>query len=174
MWGEARYNNPSRFIAEIPPRLCEFDGSDGVSTSTRSSFSSAVNTIKKQYSSNSVIRQNYDGSIAPVTSFGKNFVAPQKRKANLIKSQENLNNIARKKEEDEKKIEEILKNNPIKQKILARAAQFKVGDRVFHTKYGVGTITNIDDDGSSKILKVDFKSQGVKELDALYSGLKKF
>ncbi|MBR6163020.1 UvrD-helicase domain-containing protein [bacterium] len=175
MWGESRYNNPSRFIAEIPAHLCEFDSSDGFSsTSQRSSFSSAVNTIRNSSSSSSVIRQSYDGSIAPVTSFGKNFVSPQKRKANLIKSQENLNNIAKKQEEDKKKIEEILKNNPIKQKILARLSQFKQGDRVFHTKYGVGTILSVTNDGSATTFKVDFKSQGVKELDGALSGLKKF
>lgn len=173
MWGEYRYNNPSRFLNEIPSNLCDFDSSDGMSsTLSRSSFSSAVRTIKQQNSS--VIRQNYDGSIAPVTSFGKNFVAPQQRKANIIKSKANLENAQKREEDDRKKVEEILKNNPIRQRILAQASQYKEGDRVFHSKYGVGTVLSIISEGSTVTLKIDFKSQGIKELDAVFSGLKKF
>ena len=175
MWGEYRYNNPSRFLAEIPSNLCDFDCSDGVSTSSgRSSFSNAVRTIRQQNQNNSVIRQNYDGSIAPVTSFGKNFVAPQQRKASIIKSKANLDNAKKREDEDRKKVEEILKNNPIQQKMLAKASQFKIGDRVFHSKYGVGTILSVQNEIPTVTLKIDFKSQGVKELDALLSGLKKF
>ena len=176
MWGEYRYNNPSRFLAEIPSNLCDFDCSDGVSTSSgRSSFSNAVRTIRQQnQNNNSVIRQNYDGSIAPVTSFGKNFVAPQQRKASIIKSKANLDNAKKREDEDRKKVEEILKNNPIQQKMLAKASQFKIGDRVFHSKYGVGTILSVQNEIPTVTLKIDFKSQGVKELDALLSGLKKF
>ena len=175
MWGEYRYNNPSRFLAEIPSNLCDFVCSDGVSTSSgRSSFSNAVRTIRQQNQNNSVIRQNYDGSIAPVTSFGKNFVAPQQRKASIIKSKANLDNAKKREDEDRKKVEEILKNNPIQQKMLAKASQFKIGDRVFHSKYGVGTILSVQNEIPTVTLKIDFKSQGVKELDALLSGLKKF
>ena len=175
MWGEYRYNNPSRFLAEIPSNLCDFDCSDGVSTSSgRSSFSNAVRTIRQQNQNNSVIRQNYDGSIAPVTSFGKNFVAPQQRKASIIKSKANLDNAKKREDEDRKKVEEILKNNPIQQKMLAKASQFKIGDRVFHSKYGVGTILSVKNEIPTVTLQIDFKSQGIKELDALLAGLKKF
>ncbi len=175
MWGEYRYNTPSRFLSEIPSNLCEFDCSDGVnSQSNRSSFSNAVRTIKQQNCENRVIRENLDGSIAPVASFGRNFVAPQQRKANIIKNKANLENAEKRLKEDQERTAEILKNNPIKQKILARMAQFKEGDRVFHSKYGVGNILSIITENSSTTLKVDFKSQGIKELDAAFSELKKF
>lgn len=44
------------------------------------------------------------------------------------------------------------------------AADFAVGDRIAHDKYGLGTVTQIQDKGPNSIITVDFGSDGVKRL----------
>ena len=51
---------------------------------------------------------------------------------------------------------------------------FAIGDRVFHSKFGVGKITNIQDVAGAKMYIVNFSSQGEKALDAAFAQLKKF
>lgn len=43
-------------------------------------------------------------------------------------------------------------------------ADFSVGDRIAHDKYGLGTVTEIHDKGPKSIITVDFGSDGVKRL----------
>ena len=50
----------------------------------------------------------------------------------------------------------------------------KINDRVFHSKYGIGKITDIKEIGESSMYIIDFGSQGQKALDAAYAQLKKF
>ena len=52
--------------------------------------------------------------------------------------------------------------------------EFKSGDRVFHSKFGVGKVCDIKVIGSSSMIIVDFGSQGQKALDAAFAQLKKF
>ncbi len=69
-WGEYRYYNPSRFIEEIPANLIESMESEG-RLSRESTFRSAVTTAKSKTDS--------DGYVKPLSGFGANFVAPQRR-----------------------------------------------------------------------------------------------
>lgn len=50
---------------------------------------------------------------------------------------------------------------------------FSVGDRVSHVKYGVGTVTNIDDDVKDYKVTVEFDSAGKKVMYAMFAKLKK-
>ncbi len=49
-------------------------------------------------------------------------------------------------------------------------SEFKVGCQVLHTKFGIGTIKNIED--SSKLATVEFKDFGVKTLSLEYAPIK--
>ena len=51
---------------------------------------------------------------------------------------------------------------------------FEVGARVFHSKFGIGHIQEIQNIGSSTIYSIDFGKMGVKNLDLTYSDLKAF
>ena len=75
MWGEYKYYTPSRFIEEIPPQL--LDREESYETSSRSTFTSAVKSVKKNFASS-----DSDGYVKPSTGFGANFVAPGREKYN--------------------------------------------------------------------------------------------
>ena len=49
-------------------------------------------------------------------------------------------------------------------------SEFKVGCQVLHTKFGIGTIKNIED--ASKLATVEFKDFGVKTLSLEYAPIK--
>ncbi len=193
IWGDYKYFNPSRFIAEIPSDLLSFSSSDTsyYSDSQQSyTFNKAVNSLK----SKSVISENPDGSIKSVSSFGKNFIAPKKRLSHntsfVIKSSKHdINKEIREKSEKEE-VKNIIENSAIKklalQKEKAKSEQnnslssisypsdFKSGDRVFHSKFGIGKVIEVKLIGGSTMIIVDFGSQGSKALDASFAQLKKF
>ena len=58
----------------------------------------------------------------------------------------------------------ITKNNNL--------AEYKVGAQVLHTKFGIGTITNIDELNSTKCITIDFKDFGSKTLSVEYAPIK--
>lgn len=190
MWGNYQYYNPSRFISEIPQELLSYNQSLSSSSDNTYTFKKAVESIKTKR-----FEENSDGSIKQVTSFGKNFVAPKvhHNTSFVVKSKKNEEKRLEAKQVEEVQIKHLLENNPIKKKLLERARQgeqkpesqntqqnpssnidFKKGERVFHSKFGVGTISDIKEIGSSTMLVVDFNSQGTKALDANFAQLKKF
>ncbi|MBE7705193.1 MAG: ATP-dependent DNA helicase PcrA [Cyanobacteria bacterium SIG29] len=192
MWGEYKYYNPSRFLSEIPEELLDFnESSQSINSQPNYTFKKAVDTIKTRN-----LSENSDGSIKAVTSFGKGFVAPQKRVQHntsfVIKSKNHQQNAEERKKADDEKIKELLENNPMKKLLLERRRKeaeltsklasttssfnqnFEIGDRVFHTKYGVGKISQIQDISGSTTYIVDFGTQGTKALDSAFAQLKKF
>lgn len=197
MWGDYKYYNPSRFISEIPSDLIIYNESESSPSSNSYTFKKAVDTIKSRQQ----LAENSDGSIKQTTSFGKNFVAPQKRVSHnttfVVKSKNNEAKREERRQSEEERIKNLLENNPIKKMALERKLKaeklaeeekktremssafgsqdsLKVGDRVFHSKFGVGKISDIKQIGSSTMYIVDFASQGQKALDASFAQLKKF
>ncbi len=189
MWGQDKYFSPSRFIAEIPPELIEYSESEYQSYSQPSyTFKKAVDTIK----SNRYLEENPDGSIKSVTSFGKNFVAPNKKQIThntsfVIRNKKNDEKREQHRQREENNIKNLLENNPIKKKLIEmqkkeqlenaikqNTLEFKAGDRVFHSKFGVGKVIEIKTVGSSDMIIADFGNQGKKALDAAFAQLKKF
>lgn len=43
-------------------------------------------------------------------------------------------------------------------------SDFKVGDKITHDKYGLGTVLETQDKGRNSVITVDFGSDGVKRL----------
>ncbi len=196
MWGEYKYYNPSRFINEIPSELIDYNESDlpsYTSAQTSYTFKKAVENIKSRHR-----EENADGSIKSVSSFGKNFIAPQKRVQHnttfVIKSKNHDLNKEDRIKKNESEIKSLLEDNPIKKMLLEKKqkeaesaptktatltasssfSDLKTGDRVFHSKFGIGKIIEIKDISSSSMIIVDFGKFGQKALDASYSQLKKF
>ncbi|MEM7344554.1 MAG: 3'-5' exonuclease, partial [Chloroflexota bacterium] len=52
-------------------------------------------------------------------------------------------------------------------------ADFSVGDRVHHRKFGDGTIISVEDDGDDLFVQVAFPDQGIKKLSTSVAPLKK-
>ena len=201
VWGQDKYFNPSRFISEIPNELLEYNESDLNEDKYNSfTFNKAVDTIKTK--TNRMLSENPDGSIKAVTSFGKNFVAPKKKVEHntsfVIKSKNHdVNKQIREKEETDN-IKNLLDNNPMKKLLLEKKnkelqneislndtapslskgikyeTDFMSGDRVFHTKFGIGKVVDIKQIGSSSMIIIDFGSKGQKALDLAFAQLKKF
>lgn len=183
MWGEYKYYNQSRFISEIPSDLIDYCESDQLSNSASYTFRNAVARIKsKQYDG-----VNADGSIKSITSFGKNFIAPKPASHNTSFV------IKRKTTQDEDSVKNLLENNPIKKLSIEKKQKqneaeaiinnnssninnisFKPGERVFHSKFGIGKVSDVKEIGSSSMLIVDFGKNGKKALDAAFAQLKKF
>ncbi len=193
MWGNYKYYNPSRFIGEIPSDLINYSESDYITSDNKQSytFNSAVKTIKSN-----LINENPDGSIKSVTSFGKNFIAPKRNITHntsfVIKSKHHDDIKQDRINKEEEQVKNLLENNPIKKMLLERKQReaalsseqkttfnssnvdFKAGDRVFHSKFGVGKIIEIKEVASSPMIIADFGKFGTKALDASFSNLKKF
>lgn len=183
-WGDYKYNPPSRFLEEIPQNLIETNYS--TVTAPQKTFRSAVETISTRF--------NSDGRINSVSSFGKNFVAPSKRKYSSGAEQILKPKKVISKEQEEKSIKDFLENNVIKKQIIEREKKkqeeqeklekekaersntslLKTGDRVFHEKLGIGKILDVIEVGESTMYSVDFGRFGKKALDASFANLKKF
>ncbi len=197
MWGEYKYFEQSRFISEIPPQLIDSsESSQNVSSPQNYTFKKAVDNLK----SRTPLSENPDGSIKSVTSFGKNFVAPQKKITHntsfVVKSKNNQINAEIRKQKEQEEMKNLLENNPIKKMLLERkqkesmalkeksdninlkssaeTSDFAINDRVFHSKFGVGKIADIKPVGGVRMYIVDFGSQGQKALDSSFAQLKKF
>lgn len=197
MWGEYKYFEQSRFISEIPPQLIDSsESSQNVSSQQNYTFKKAVDNLK----SRAPLSENPDGSIKSVTSFGKNFVAPQKKITHntsfVVKSKNNQINAEIRKQREKEEVKNLLENNPIKKMLMERkqkeamalkekaetahiqstaeTTEFAINDRVFHSKFGVGKIADIKPVGGVRMYIVDFGSQGQKALDSSFAQLKKF
>ena len=192
VWGEYRYSENSRFLREIPQDLMESELID--TDAPRTTFKGAVDKIKSREYQQSNSQNNNSGYNG--TTFGANFVAPK------ITSQKSITKISKPKiilnkkadpikaqQKREEKINDIMNNNPIKKMIEQRKLEeqkikeeqsskalktFEMGERVFHSKFGIGHIQNIENIGTSTIYTVDFGKMGIKNLDLTYSDLKSF
>ena len=179
MWGNEQYYLPSRFISEIPPYLT--NQSDTVINKTFSSNYASITNRKFNYKS----KPQTSDFTANRTSFGKDFVAPQKRIIITHKNQDNKPKIS-----DEERIRKILEDNPIKRKIEearkkeqintpalneeTKNESFSSGDRIFHSKFGIGYITDIKHIAGTTMYLIDFGKQGKKTIDAEFTDIKKF
>lgn len=218
MWGNYNYYEPSRFINEIPfnltnrlederpkpnryndnrGRFSRYDDyEDDYKPKSSSSFNRAAKAIQSHSTYNGTsfgkgfVAPKYNNSSSSTsTGFGKNFVAPQKR-AFISK---HARSAEERKAENDAKIKEILKDNPIKRKIeeaRAAAAQkqtehrevhnetpaqtFKSGDRVFHSQFGIGYITDVKTVAGTTLYIADFGKFGQKSFDSALANLKKF
>ena len=185
LWGDYKYNPPSRFLEEIPHSLLDTSYSETIT------ITKPIQKINK-YSTNST-QYNDDGRIMPTTSFGKNFIAPQKKNYSNEAGQI-LKHKTYTAEQREQQTKDFFKDNAIKRMIEEKKQKekeekeykaqelkkhntfelFKAGDRVFHEKLGIGTILEVTEIGESSMYTVDFGRQGKKALDASYAHLKKF
>ncbi|HNW25983.1 MAG TPA: 3'-5' exonuclease [Candidatus Gastranaerophilaceae bacterium] len=199
MWGEFKYYNPSRFLEEIPQELLESSISQNYET--QATFTSAANKIKgvnvgvKDYKAPKAqpsVPSDRFGYIPPSSGFGKNFVAPQKRKNNDISSKSILVKSSINKEKEQEKIDKFFKDNAIKRMLAEKKKEeakknaeaqkkfnsvpyfFNEGERVFHEKLGIGHIEAVTQINESTMYTIDFGDKGKKAMDAAYANLKKF
>ena len=148
MWGEYKYYTPSRFIDEIPSNLLdEEESAYSDYSSDRSTFRSAVDSVKKSGSSYNFKTTSFtsDGFVKPATGFGSNFVAPTPNNSGKKQTQQTSNSFGSNftapktsktttvvkrtpsrviinknpinKEKEDERLKKFWENNPMKQKI---------------------------------------------------------
>lgn len=54
-----------------------------------------------------------------------------------------------------------------------KSGGYKAGDRVFHSKFGDGTIIRVEQEGGEEFVQVAFPSQGIKKLSTSFAPLEK-
>ena len=154
-----------------------------------------ANNLYKSKNDNSSVILDYSGQIKTGSSFGKNFVVPKrngstttfiKKKATnkIVKSAQVTPLVT-----DDERIRQIIANNPVKkaadeykkrQEIELKEKKdsllnsFAPGDRVFHPRFGIGKVSNLDKDNPEPTITVNFNKEGIKEFDLVTSNLKKF
>jgi DNA helicase-2/ATP-dependent DNA helicase PcrA len=55
----------------------------------------------------------------------------------------------------------------------ARSANYKVGDRVYHDKFGEGTVIAVELESDDELVQVAFPNQGIKKLSTSFAPLEK-
>ncbi|WP_350270904.1 UvrD-helicase domain-containing protein [Brevibacterium sp. CBA3109] len=145
MWGQPQYNPPSRFLAEIPENLIEWEntgtfssslggfssggyggGSQGYSGSRSGGFGSA-----RESGSSSRSRSGSASSSSPVAGF-PNRIRPNREVITV-----------------------------------------SVGEKVSHESFGLGTVTEVNGVGDKTVAVVDFGSLGTKRLLLRYAPIEK-
>ena len=133
MWGEYKYYSPSRFLDEIPVNLLDKEESAENEYSPRSTFTSAVNSVKrgKENSFENSSSKYFDSQISNGTGFGKNFVAPggkykglaeqtNKTKVQYSSKRAFVSKNPINKQREEEKLKAFFENNKIKKQIEER------------------------------------------------------
>lgn len=146
MWGEYKYYSPSRFIDEIPSNLLDVEESTESEYSSRSTFTSAVRSVKNKNYETKSSSKYYDEQIKNGTGFGKNFVAPGVNGVNgangtnnvVNKFQNQITNLVKRtparaiikknpinKQKEDEKLIAFFENNKIKKQIEERNRALK-------------------------------------------------
>ena len=97
----------------------------------------------------------------------------------LFVADEKLNPIKKMLLEKKRREAEISQNNTTQSISNTEVKQsfcsdFSQGDRVFHSKFGVGKIIEVKEVGNEPMIIVDFGVQGQKAMDLETANLKKF
>ncbi len=147
IFGSTSYNQISRFVEEIPEEL--LDGYDSLDNSSSNEFEDS--TYKWEYGSGKKVKTykidniNTESKVA-ASSFNSGF---------QFKTAESfLNSLNNKKVNAE-----------------ADISKYKEGQRIYHKKFGEGTINKIEEEGEDYKLDISFDKAGHKRLMAKFANL---
>jgi len=147
MFGSTSCNSVSRFINEIPKELLEgYDEAFGEKKNEYKDTSYKWEYGRSTFASNPA--KTYD-----IGSIEKNGVAAKSSSGYAFRTAESfLNNLNKKQEPSE-------------------APKYEAGQRVYHKKFGEGTINYIEEEGQDYKVDITFDKAGHKRLMAKFAGL---
>ena len=153
IFGSTSYNQVSRFVKEIPQDL--LDGYDEVIGNSKKEESFKESGYKWEYGSNkfgnsSVKTYNIDTYKVPVASSAKETTTVG---GFSFKSAESFLNSLNKKQDQ------------------VDVSMYKEGQRVYHKKFGEGTINKLESEGDDYKVDISFDKSGNKRLMAKFAGL---
>ncbi len=143
LFGSTSYNAISRFLKEVPEELLSEESTLSTESTIKGTFDNG-NKYEWNYGNTNIKKYNIDSNYAPskVAASGFSFKTPQSF----------LNGLNRKKENID-------------------ISQYKKGTRVYHKRFGEGTIGYIEEEGEDYKVDIYFDKVGHKRLMAKYAGL---
>ena len=160
IFGSTSYNSISRFVGEIPEEL--LDGYNEINNSKEESFEDS--NYGWSYGT------NYAGKVKTY-KFGEaagNYAVAasvaSKLSTNNAKNVDTTNGFAF-------RTAESFLNNLNKSKDSVDISQYKAGQRIYHKKFGEGTINYVEQEGEDAKVDINFDKVGHKRLMAKFAGL---
>ncbi len=172
IFGSTSYNPISRFVKEIPEEI--LDGYEDAFAPKKDNFEDSGYKweygFNKNKASANVKTYNIDSYKIPVgvtAQSGKSVFSTDMNTYNSHKSQSSEN-------ESNKfafrTAESFLQSLNMKSKNVD-VTQYKPGQRIYHKKFGEGTITKVEPEGDDMKVEISFDKSGNKRLMAKYAGL---
>ena len=153
IFGSTSYNPPSRFLKEIPAELLEgyeeaFAKKEDENEFEDSKYSWSYGNKFSNY------ENNYNSKVVSYKA-----------------SAENLNENIEKPNFQFRTAESFLNNIKKKNNTTVDLSQYKIGQKVFHKRFGEGTITNLEKEEDDIKVDIQFDKFGHKRLMAKFAGL---
>ncbi len=153
IFGSTSYNPPSRFLKEIPSEL--LDGYDEAMNTNKPKDDFEDEEFEWSYGKSKW--SNYSNSENGKITTHKITDSDKIPKENTYK----FNRTA----------ESFLKNIQERNNKKVDLSQYKEGQRIYHKKFGEGTITKLEQEGDDFKVDIDFDKAGHKRLMAKFAGL---
>lgn len=144
MFGSTSYNAISRFLKEVPEEMLSEESTLSQGSKIQATFDNS-NTYEWSYGNSNVKKYNVGTSEIPtkVAASGFAFKTPESF----------LNGLNKKQSGD------------------VDVSKYQAGTRVYHKKFGEGTINYIEEEGTDYKVDINFDKVGHKRLMAKYAGL---
>ena len=153
IFGSTSYNPPSRFLKEIPKDLLE-------------GYEDAMNQKKKDDFDDT----DTDWSYGRRNSYGTNSGTWGSKVTTYKISEDDVTNSIPKSAFG-RSAESFLANIQSKKTSTVDINQYKVGQRIYHKKFGKGVITKIEREEDDAKVDIEFEKAGHKRLMAKFAGL---
>ena len=172
LFGNSTYNRPSRFISEIPEDLIEYPFKPAPKSSSSSTGWSPAQTWSKTQSSssNSTGAFNMRSFTSPASSSAQPIVGTGSLK-DLLGSNMVTRGFGTATASSGFAGSKPTGGSPTAASSVT--ANFDVGDRVEHKKFGRGTISKVIPDNGDQVLEIQFEGIGMRRLMASMANLKK-
>ncbi|WP_413335900.1 UvrD-helicase domain-containing protein [Brevibacterium sp. GP-SGM9] len=152
MWGQPQYNPPSRFLAEIPENLIEWENTGSFSSALGSGFSSGG------YGSSGYGGGGYGSGSG---GFGSSRSGSSRGFGGSSRSRSTSSSSG------------PVAGFPNRIRPNREVITVAVGEKVSHESFGLGTVTEVNGVGDKTVAVVDFGSLGSKRLLLRYAPIEK-
>ena len=143
IFGSTSYNAISRFLKEVPEDLLSEESSLSVESNLKGTFDNS-NNYEWKYGNSNVKKYNIEPGSSNIKVAASSFSF---------------------------KTPESFLNGLNKKKVEVDISEYKEGTRVYHKKFGEGTINYVEEEGEDYKVDISFDKAGHKRLMAKYAGL---
>lgn len=177
-WGQSSEMLPSQFLDDIPDELIEWERKQSSTERMHRTWGHQHDNEfsgyeDDEFDSSSVFGSSRSATASPSnerynanSSYGSGRSGYKRFSSSSLSSQRHQYSSSRAGKVTTRKVAARRSAPPATQPSGSKLsiADFCVGDKVAHDKYGLGTVVDIQDKGHNSVLTVDFGSDGVKRL----------